>query len=75
MATSTAKAIHIFITPAQVFRRKIKADPTLFPGLKVEKYHDLWHQYFASQARAQDVSEVLDSAYIPVNQDGHKPVY
>jgi hypothetical protein len=29
---------------AQMFRRKIKADPTIFPVLKDEKYHDLWHR-------------------------------
>jgi hypothetical protein len=53
----------------QMFCCKIKADLTLFPVLKDEKYHDLWHCSFATQARAQDVSEVLDSTYIPVTQD------
>jgi hypothetical protein len=56
-------------SPAQMFCRKIKADPSLFPVLKGENYHDLWHHLFGKQARAQDVSEVLDSTYIPVNQD------
>jgi hypothetical protein len=34
-----------------------------------EKYHDIWHWSFVNQARAQDVSEVLDSTYVPVTQD------
>jgi hypothetical protein len=30
-------------SPAQMFRRKIKVDATLFPVLKDEKFHDVWH--------------------------------
>jgi hypothetical protein len=56
-------------SPAQMFRRKIKVDATLFPVLKDEKYHDVWHRSFVNQARAQDVSEVLDPSYVPVTQD------
>jgi hypothetical protein len=52
-----------------MIRREIKADPSLFPVLKDEKYHDLCHRSFATQARDQDVSEVVDSTYIPVTQD------
>jgi hypothetical protein len=52
-----------------LFCRKINANLTLFPVLKDEKYHDLWHRSFATQARAQDVSEVLDYTYTPVTQD------
>ena len=47
-------------TPAELFRRGIKRDPTLFPTLKDEKFNDNWHHSFVNQARAQDVSEVLD---------------
>jgi len=48
------------ITPAAHFRRGIKKDPSSFPTLKEEKFNDAWHRSFVSQARAQDVSEVLD---------------
>ena len=50
-------------TPAALFRRGIKKDPSSFPILKDEKFNDAWHRSFLSQARAQDVSEVLDKNY------------
>jgi hypothetical protein len=50
-----------------MFRRKIRADPSLFPILKDEKFHDLWHRSFVKQARAQDVSEVLDPTYVLIS--------
>ena len=52
-------------TPADIFRRGIKRDPTLFPTLKDEKFNNSWHRSFVNQARAQDVSEVLDADYAP----------
>jgi hypothetical protein len=52
-------------SPADIFRRGIKRDPTLFSVLKDEKFNDSWHRSFVNQARAQDVSEVLDSSYKP----------
>ena len=55
-------------TPAELFRRGIKRDPTLFPTLKDEKFNDNWHRSFVNQARAQDVSEVLDPLYVPMDE-------
>jgi hypothetical protein len=52
-------------SPADILRRGIKRDPTLFPVLKDEKFNDSWHRSFVNQARAQDVSEVLDATYQP----------
>ena len=52
-------------TPAELFRRGIKRDPSLFPVLKEEKFNDTWHRSFVNQARAQDVIQVLDKAYVP----------
>ena len=52
-------------SPADIFRRGIKKDATLFPVLKDEKFNDSWHRSFVNQARAQDLSEVLDPAYKP----------
>ena len=59
-STSAAKK-----SPAELFRRGIKRDPTLFPTLKDEKLNDSWHRSFANQARAQDLSDVLDPNYRP----------
>ncbi len=55
-------------TPAEMFRRGIKRDSTLFPTLKDEKFNDNWHRSFVNQARAQDVSEVLDPNYMPLDE-------
>ena len=52
-------------TPADMFRRGIKRDPSLFPTLKDEKFNDSWHRSFQNQARAQNVSEVLDPSFNP----------
>jgi hypothetical protein len=55
-------------TPTDMLRRGIKRDPTLFPTLKDEKFNDNWHRSFVNQARAQDVSKVLDPHYIPLDE-------
>ena len=56
------------LTPTNMFRRWIKCDPTLFPTLNNEKFNDNWHHsFFVNRARAQDVSEVLDSNYMPMD--------
>ena len=34
--------------------------------LKDEKLNDQWHRSFANQARAQDISDVLDITYTPL---------
>ena len=53
----------------EIFKRGIKRDPSLFPTLKDEKYHDVWHRSFATQARAQDVADVLDESYTPTSAE------
>jgi hypothetical protein len=52
-----------------MFRRAIKKDPSLFPTLKDDKYHDVWHRSFKTQAVAQDVSDVLNETYVPKTAD------
>ena len=52
-----------------LFRRGIKRDPSLFPQLKEEKFNDSWHRTFETQARAQDVYNVLDPNYKPMSQE------
>ena len=69
--TTTLSSSHpsIMYSPVAMFRRSIKKDPSLFPTLKDDKYHDVWHRSFNTQAVAQDVSEVLDEKYVPVTVD------
>ena len=52
-----------------LFRRGIKRDPSLFPTLKDENFNDSWHRSFETQARAQDVYNVLDAHYKPNTQE------
>ena len=54
-------------SPVDIFKRGIKRDPSVFPTLKDEKLNDQWHRSFANQARAQDVSDVLDITYTPLS--------
>jgi hypothetical protein len=48
-----------------MFRCVIKIDPLLFAVLKDDKYHDVWHRSFNTQAVAQDVADALDETYVP----------
>jgi hypothetical protein len=42
-----------------------KRDPSVYPTLKDKLWNDNWHRSFANQARAQDLSDVLNAAYVP----------
>jgi hypothetical protein len=64
--TTTPAKVH---TQAELFCRGIKKDPSLFPTLKDEKFHDNWHRSFVNQARAQDVSQVLDASYVATTDE------
>jgi hypothetical protein len=52
-------------SPVAMFRHAIKKDPSLFPVLKDDKYHDVWHHSF----NTQDVADVLDEMYAPTTVD------
>jgi hypothetical protein len=65
---SPSPSVSIY-SPADLFRRGIKRDPSLFPTLKDERFNDQWHRSFVNQARAQDVSDVLDANYKPSTQN------
>jgi hypothetical protein len=53
--------------PVSDFKRGIKRDVSLFPKLKADKGWDGWKRTVVTQARMQDVSEVLDHTYVPAN--------
>jgi hypothetical protein len=60
------------IQPAELFRKGIRRDQSLFPTLKNEKFHDSWHRGFENQAHAQLVAEVLDPNYVPSTPQEHE---
>jgi hypothetical protein len=68
-STSLAASHASHHSPVAMFRRAIKKDPSLFPTLKDDKYHDTWHRSFNTQAMAQDVSDILDQNYVPQSAD------
>ena len=47
------------------FHKGIKCNPSLFPTLKDEKQWDQWHCSMVANARAQDVANILNTAYNP----------
>jgi hypothetical protein len=49
------------------FKRGITRDVQSYPDLKQDKDWDGWNRGTISQARAQDVSEVLHSNYVPTD--------
>jgi hypothetical protein len=52
-----------------MFCHAIKKAHLLFPVLKDDKYHDVWHHSFNTLAVAQDVADVLDEMYVPITVD------
>jgi hypothetical protein len=51
--------------PVADFKKGIKPDPTLFLDFKMDWQWASWQQSTLTQARAQDVVDVLDPAYVP----------
>jgi hypothetical protein len=48
-----------------IIKRDIKHGTSVSPTLKSEQFNDQWKVSFVNQARAQDVSPVLDKTYSP----------
>jgi hypothetical protein len=53
--------------PVMEFKKGIKRDVQAYPDLKQDKGWDGWNRGTISQARAQDVSEVLNDKYNPTD--------
>jgi len=51
------------------FMKGIKRDPSLFPTLKDEKFHDSWHRSFKNQMHVQGLHQVIDPTYNPTTPD------
>jgi hypothetical protein len=67
IVSSTPYAVKQVPPPAEIFKKGIRRDQSLFPTLKDEKYHDSWHRAFENQAHAQDIADVLDPNYSPTS--------
>jgi hypothetical protein len=51
--------------PLGEYRRGVRRDPNAFVSLKEDKQWDSWERSTVAQARAQDLSDVLDSTFVP----------
>jgi hypothetical protein len=51
-SSTTVTSKEAMYSPVALFRRAIKKDPSLFPTLKDDRYHDVWHRSFKTQAVA-----------------------
>lgn len=61
-ASTSSKTRH---DPVHEFRKGIKRDITQFSLLKSDQHWDAWNRTMGAQARAQDLSEVLNPMYTP----------
>ena len=53
----------------QLFKKGIKRDKSHYKSFKHERYWDDWHRNFVVTAKTHDLSNVLDSTYVPMTQD------
>lgn len=57
------------VSPLEAFKKGIKRDSRAFSPLKDMKQWDKYKRSTLAQARAQDVADVLDPAYVPTTQE------
>jgi hypothetical protein len=55
--------------PLSDYRRGVRRDPNAFTALKEDKQWDSWQRGTIAQARAQDLSEILDSNFVPATPE------
>jgi hypothetical protein len=55
--------------PISEYRRNIRRDPNAFTILKEDKQWDSWQRSTIAQARAQDMSDVLDGGFVPTTSE------
>ena len=56
-------------TPAELFRKSVKRDTSVYPVLKNDAGWDNWHRITRAHAKTQGCSYVLDHSYIPISTD------
>jgi hypothetical protein len=66
VASTTPSASTYIPSPVDMFKRGIKRDLSVYVTLKDELWNDNCHRSFADKARAQDVSDALNAAYLPI---------
>jgi hypothetical protein len=54
-------------SPVDLCKRGIKREFASFPTFKDDKQNDQWHRTFSNLAWAQDLSDLLDESYTPVD--------
>jgi hypothetical protein len=55
-------------TAAEKFQRSIKRDPSQFKTFQNDLYWDTWFRGFTATSKTQGLDNVLNKAYVPINQ-------
>jgi hypothetical protein len=58
--------------PLGEYRRGVRRDPNALVFLKEDKQWDSWEQSTVAQAQAQDMSDVLDSTFVPATPEANE---
>jgi hypothetical protein len=58
--------------PLSDYRRGVRRDPNAFTVLKEDKQWDSWQRGTIAQARAHDLSEILDSNFVPATPEARE---
>ena len=61
----TGTGQRIPLTDAELFKKSVCRDPTIFPELKNDGHHTSWTDNMMITAKSQRVHKVLDPNYIP----------
>ena len=62
--THTSTDQRIPITPAELFRKNVRRDPSLFPILKNDALHTTWTSNIQITGKTQLVDNVFNNTYI-----------
>jgi len=68
-ASVTNRRTSYSTSPAELFKKGIKRDPSAFPVLNKDAGYDPWSRHMTATAVAQDLGHVLDPDYKPSTQD------
>ena len=57
------------LTDAEIFKKSVCRDSTLFPDSKNDGHHTSWTDNMLTTAKSQRVHKVLDSSYVPTKAE------
>ena len=67
--SASKRSNSVSYSKAEIFKKGIKRDPSLFRAFKDKKQFKSWHSHLLTTAGTQDVKEVLDPQYTPQTEE------